>query len=361
MPKMKKMLLTSVVAIAMLMGSVSGALADFEAGKKAYERNDYDIALKEFMKAAEQKNADALFIIADMYRFGLGVKKNKVTAIKFYERAYLAGKKNAAWELAGMYINIDVEKSVEWKRKAELDIEAAGAADYFENGSDAVEKKDYATAVVEFRKGAENGDENSIAEVIWFLLTRSKEANVAEEKGYIEAIKWAQKLNTMGVETRASNILLGAAEAYFDGDEEFDVPNGYLKATRLIRDLIEITNPLSDAERERVIGISLQGLDKIVGENSGTPKEKLAIVDLMHHPIIAANSKVQLRLGEIYEEGLAGMKADYVQAHMWYSIAASSGSSEGKFKRKSIEASMRPTQITKSQEMAHEWKQKHSQ
>jgi len=46
-------------ALAFSLISVIPALADLEAGKRAYEQRDYTTALKELKRLAEQGNAEA--------------------------------------------------------------------------------------------------------------------------------------------------------------------------------------------------------------------------------------------------------------------------------------------------------------
>ena len=74
------------------------------------------------------------------------------------------------------------------------------------------------------------------------------------------------------------------------------------------------------------------------------------------------NAKAQYNLGVMYDEGL-GVPQDYVQAHMWYSLAASRlppGKDRDKpVKNRDIVAKrMTPAQISEAQKLAREWKPK---
>src|SRR5229473_7733100 len=60
-------------ALAFSLISVIPALADLEAGKRAYEQRDYTTALKELKRLAEQGNAEAQVIHQTQQRLGLRV------------------------------------------------------------------------------------------------------------------------------------------------------------------------------------------------------------------------------------------------------------------------------------------------
>ena len=71
----------------------------------------------------------------------------------------------------------------------------------------------------------------------------------------------------------------------------------------------------------------------------------------------------QDRLGSIYFNGLYGIsktvRPDYVQAHMWYNLAAAQENFNGAaYSRDQIAARMTPAQIAEAQRLAREWKPK---
>ncbi len=63
------------------------AWADFQAGVDAYERGDYETALKEFRPLAEQGYASAQSNLGLMYDNGQGVSQDYQEAVKWYRRA----------------------------------------------------------------------------------------------------------------------------------------------------------------------------------------------------------------------------------------------------------------------------------
>ncbi len=74
------------------------------------------------------------------------------------------------------------------------------------------------------------------------------------------------------------------------------------------------------------------------------------------------NDSAQFNLGVMYTKG-RGVPQDYVQAHMWYNLAAA-GSPPGEDRdsaaknRDIVAERMTPAQIAEAQRLAREWKPK---
>jgi len=89
----------------------------------AYERGDYEAALKEWRPLAEKGDAFLQFIIGRMYRVGEGVTQDYDEAAKWYRLAAEQGDAKAQIELGFMYENgqgfpQDYAEAVKWYRKA---------------------------------------------------------------------------------------------------------------------------------------------------------------------------------------------------------------------------------------------------
>ena len=69
-------------------------------------------------------------------------------------------------------------------------------------------------------------------------------------------------------------------------------------------------------------------------------------------------SAAQYNLGVMYDNG-KGVPQDYVQAHMWFNIAAAQGHKTGREIRDIIAKDMTPADISKAQAMAREWLETH--
>lgn len=66
----------------------------------------------------------------------------------------------------------------------------------------------------------------------------------------------------------------------------------------------------------------------------------------------------QILLGFIYTNG-QGVPQDYVQAYMWFNLAAASSSTGAITNRGIIAKKMTPAQIAKAEKLANEWAAKH--
>jgi len=74
-----------------------------QAGVDAYNRGDYETALKKFLPLAEQGDAAAQFNLGKMYRKGQGVSLDYAEAMKWYRLAADQGRAAAQNNLGGMY------------------------------------------------------------------------------------------------------------------------------------------------------------------------------------------------------------------------------------------------------------------
>ena len=71
-------------------------------------------------------------------------------------------------------------------------------------------------------------------------------------------------------------------------------------------------------------------------------------------------AKAQVNLGIMYYNG-EGVPQDYVQAHMWFNLAASKGNENGRKNRDIIAKKMTPADVSKAQRLAREWLEKHGE
>jgi len=69
------------------------------------------------------------------------------------------------------------------------------------------------------------------------------------------------------------------------------------------------------------------------------------------------DADAQNNLGVIYSFGL-GVAYDYVQGHLWLSLAAAQGQEEARKYRDLVEKKMSSEQIAEAQRLAREWKPK---
>jgi TPR repeat protein len=119
-----KHLRSLVIAISLLVGSVSGASAqDFFKGLKAAQSGDFPTALQEWRPLAEQGDSDAQFNLGSMYSTGQGVLQDDAEAARWYRLAAEQGFADAQFNLGVRYSNgkgvpQDYAEAVKWYRLA---------------------------------------------------------------------------------------------------------------------------------------------------------------------------------------------------------------------------------------------------
>ena len=93
------------IAAVLLVSLVGPARAGFDEGMAAYERGDYESAIREWLPLAEQGNANAQSKLGFVYYVGAGVPQDYAEALKWYRRAADQGNASAQSNLGVMYRN----------------------------------------------------------------------------------------------------------------------------------------------------------------------------------------------------------------------------------------------------------------
>ena len=114
-------------------------------------------------QAAEQGNAMGQYILGGCYRYGEGVEKDCVEAVKWYRKAAEQGNATGQYILGTCYENgegvkKDYAEAVKWYRKAAAQGDAYGQCslgDCYYNGKGV--DKDEAEAIRWYRKAADQG------------------------------------------------------------------------------------------------------------------------------------------------------------------------------------------------------------
>ncbi len=78
-------------------------MSSYQEGLDAFDRGDYETALKEWRPLAEKGNANAQFNLAQMYDKGQSVPQDYQQAARWFTKAAEAGLANAQDNLASMY------------------------------------------------------------------------------------------------------------------------------------------------------------------------------------------------------------------------------------------------------------------
>ena len=116
-PALIRTLLTAILTLWL----ATSALADFNEGFAAYQRDDYATAFEEWLPIAEQGHAAAQKYLGTMYEFGQGVSQDYAEAVKWYRLAAEQGIAFAQYNLGGMYrkgrgVPQDNAEAVKWWR-----------------------------------------------------------------------------------------------------------------------------------------------------------------------------------------------------------------------------------------------------
>ena len=90
-------------AVVVLIGLAAPAWAGFDGGVAAYERGDYETALREFRPLAEQGIPSAQFTLGVMYYDGDGVPQDYAEAVKWYRKAAEQGDASTRFNL-GLHV-----------------------------------------------------------------------------------------------------------------------------------------------------------------------------------------------------------------------------------------------------------------
>jgi uncharacterized protein len=138
--------------------------ADFQAGQDAYDRGDYQTALKILLPLAQQGADNAQNALGNMYALGEGVPQNDTEATKWYRRAADQGNGRAQFNLGvtyhqGIGVQQDYTEAVRWYRLAIKNKHCCGAqinlGSLYMNGKGVPQDYDEAARLV--RIGAEKG------------------------------------------------------------------------------------------------------------------------------------------------------------------------------------------------------------
>ena len=136
----------------------------FNQGVAYYNQKNYTEAVKFFIQAAEQGNADAQFNLGVCYEKGYGVPQDYNKAVEWYRKAAEQGHAIAQCSLGYCYdegygVPQDYNKAVEWYRKAAEQGDAIAQCNLgycYYNGYGVTQ--DYNKAVEWYRKAARQGE-----------------------------------------------------------------------------------------------------------------------------------------------------------------------------------------------------------
>lgn len=209
----------------------------FETGEDYFtggngKTQDYEMAVKWYLKAAAKNNANAMIRLAECYEEGYGVEKNERKGVEYEKKAAALGNPKAQCWLGNSYatayggVEQDYAEAVMWYRMSAEQGYAQGQyclgnMYYYGIGVN----KDYGEALKWYGKAAEQGDDKAQAMLGQMYL-------VGEGVGmsYAQALKWSQKAAEQG--NADAQYLLGVIFESGNGVTSFleDAIKWYAKA-----------------------------------------------------------------------------------------------------------------------------------
>ena len=223
-----------------------------------------------------------------------------------------------------------------------------------EDGMAAYKRGDYGTALKIWRPLAEQGDAKAQVN-----LGFMNENGQGVPQDFAEAAKWYRKAAEQGNNAMAQHDL---GRMYTEGR---GVPQDYAEAVKWWR---------KAAEQDHAGALFNLGHAYRVGE--GVPRNNDEALKWWRKAAEQGHATAQANLGRMYASVKAsklaaiavplsllfgGVKQDFVQAHMWFTLAATQGDKTAQEDRDTVARMMTPDQIAEAQHLAREWMAKHPQ
>ncbi|NRA82714.1 MAG: sel1 repeat family protein [Gammaproteobacteria bacterium] len=119
---MNKLILLTFVTLSIFSFNLN-ANPTIEKGFRAYQDQDYIVALTNLRPLAEEGDAYAQYVLGVMYAMGQGVARNDDIAIKLYRKSADQGHADAQFAMGKMYKNAravtrNYTTAIKWFRKA---------------------------------------------------------------------------------------------------------------------------------------------------------------------------------------------------------------------------------------------------
>ena len=325
----------TILALLLLMAT-SAFAADFDKGKKAYDKGDYKTALQEWKTLAEQGHAESQLNLGVMYRDGEGVPEDYSQAVSWFRKAAKQGNAKSQFNLGSAYfygygVPEDDAQAVFWFRKAaeQNNAEAQyelGTAYFYGFGV----PEDSVQTAFWYRKAAEQGNADA-----QFDLGRLYDNGEGVSEDDREAAFWYRRAAEQGDADAQNNL----GVMYEKGK---GVPKGAVQALFWYRKAAE----QGDAFAQNNLGVMyLNGW--------GVPRDYNQAVSWCRKAAEQGNAVAQYNLGLMYYNGW-GVPEDNIQAYAWFNLAASQGDEDAEEQRDATRQYMTSSQIAEAMELSRE-------
>ena len=316
------------------------------AAEEAYNRGEYEIALREFRRQATLGHTVAQYVLGSMYYRGEGVPADNAEAILWLTRAAEHGHADAQCELGVMYYfgdgaAEDHVRAAHWfERAAEQGEQAPRAAHHYRAAV-------HGDAEAQWNLGSmytwndEGAPKNHTQAVHWY--------NLAAEQGHAHAQRYMDEVQAVKRYRDAAEQ--GDAEAQYELGNRYDVggegtPQDPARATQWYigaaeRGHADAQLKLGDmyctnwgVEEDRSLAakwytraaeqgnINAQyNLGEMYRSGDGVPKDLSQAIQWITRAAEQGHAKAQYKLGDMYKNG-TGVRKDDVQAFAWANLAA---------------------------------------
>jgi TPR repeat protein len=298
-----RLLSALLVGLALVVtGASAGPVQDGEA---AYQKGDYETALKLWRPLAENGDAEAQRSLGWMYGTGHGVPRDQEQATVWYRKAAEQGDARAQNRLGMTYIYgrkptaDDVAVGLSWFEKAAYQGDVASQrtlGELHEFGDFGI-PRDHAQSVAWFRMAAKQDDVGSMHRLIGFA---------ANANDYVEVAKWSRRLAELG-----------------NSFGQYEIGLLYAEGKGVPKDQTQALEWLQKAASQHDFNASLarKYLEQL---NNPGPTPPPPDFDAIRRKAEEGNAEAQNKLGELYHDPKSVLKDD-AQAVAWFRKAAEQG------------------------------------
>ncbi|MBD25150.1 MAG: hypothetical protein CMG46_09110 [Candidatus Marinimicrobia bacterium] len=151
--------------------ATAGPIEDVQAAYKAEQREDFELALKLYERAAAGGDMYAMNNIGDMYYNGRGVKRSWVEAIKWYRQAAQKGNADSQHAIGVMYergesVRPDAAEAVRW---------------YLRSANKGLLRSQNSLGVI-YATGAKGVKQDAVRAYLWFSVAAKEDKAAASRR-----------------------------------------------------------------------------------------------------------------------------------------------------------------------------------
>ena len=316
------------------------------AAEEAYNRGEYEIALREFRRLATLGHTVAQYVLGSMYYRGEGEPEDEAEAIQWLTCAAEQGHADAQCELGVMNyfgdgVPEDHVRAAHWfERAAEQGDQAPRAARQYRAAlhGDAEAQWKLGSMYTWYEEGA---PKNHIQAVHWYSLA-AEQGNAAAQR-YMDEVHAVERYMEAaeGGDAKAQYELgnryeIGgegtpqdparAAQWYTDAadqghtDAQLQLGDMYCTSWGVAEDRM-LAAQWYERAAEQGNAVAQYKLGNMYRRGEGVPEDLAQAVHLFTRSAEQGNPNAQYSLGQMYING-AGVRADNVQAYAWTNLAA---------------------------------------